>query len=516
MAGSEEPQAPTRVVLLLDDVHVLLRADALAAEIGGADPTPGTAGDGGGAGSVSPAAAHAALQLLTRMRSGAYRGLHTADAGASTSSRPTLQIVVIATADAAGASSLPAWALARLFRLTHSLPRLASLGADAHHDRITTLHDVAREAALLRGHSDLVSVAALGEPAESALDAVSGMSAAKAALLELLQVNHMLARAGVGAAPPIRLPRGALVHGPSGCGKSLLVSAVLRQEGWRTITVRGPALFDKYIGASEAALRAIFARAAAAAPCAIVFDEFDAVAARRGGGGGGGGGGGDGAASGVGDRVVNTLLTLLDGVEGSVPGVVVIALTNRPLAIDPALRRPGRLDLDVECPPPSASDRAAIMREELRRCGVGVADDAAAALVLAAACREMDGASGAAVAALLRSARSLAVAEAVAADGCPSPPSVMRLSEEVGEPVGEVGRPTPACGPLTASTGAAAAAVGAGTGMGTPAPRLLRVHHVATALQRLPVRHPTSDAGAPTMLLPSTAGGGVGWRTGQM
>jgi peroxin-1 len=96
-------------------------------------------------------------------------------------------------------------------------------------------------------------------------------------------------------------------------------------------------VLDKYIGASEQAVRALFARAVAAAPCLLFFDEFEAVAPRRG-----------SDNTGVTDRVVNQLLTFLDGVEGLV-GVYVLAATSRPDMIDPALLRPGRLDKQLYC-----------------------------------------------------------------------------------------------------------------------------------------------------------------------
>ena len=96
-------------------------------------------------------------------------------------------------------------------------------------------------------------------------------------------------------------------------------------------------MLDKYIGASEAAVRALFARAAAASPCLLFFDQFESLAPRRG-----------SDNTGVTDRVVNQLLTFLDGVEGR-SGVYVLAATSRPDMIDPALLRPGRLDKQLYC-----------------------------------------------------------------------------------------------------------------------------------------------------------------------
>ena len=124
----------------------------------------------------------------------------------------------------------------------------------------------------------------------------------------------------------------------------------MRASGVRLITVKGPELLNKYIGQSEAAVRRAFRRAASAKPCALFFDEFDAIAPRRG-----------HDTTGVTDRVVNAFLTELDGVE-SLEGVVVLAATSRPDLIDPALLRPGRLDRALFCPFPSRAERLEILR----------------------------------------------------------------------------------------------------------------------------------------------------------
>lgn len=133
---------------------------------------------------------------------------------------------------------------------------------------------------------------------------------------------------------PIRLPRGIVMYGPPGCGKSYLVPALARECGLTMITCRGPELLDKYIGASEAKVRQLFERAYAAAPSMLFLDEFDALAPVRG-----------SDHTGVTDRVVNQLLTYLDGVEDSSNGsVYIVAATSRPDKVDPALLRPGRLE----------------------------------------------------------------------------------------------------------------------------------------------------------------------------
>ncbi len=103
---------------------------------------------------------------------------------------------------------------------------------------------------------------------------------------------------------PIRLPSGLLLYGPPGCGKTLLAAAVSHECGLNFVSVKGPEVLNKYIGASEQAVRDLFGRAAAAAPCVLFLDEFDAMAPRRG-----------ADHTGVTDRVVNQLLTFLDGIE---------------------------------------------------------------------------------------------------------------------------------------------------------------------------------------------------------
>eukprot|EP00953_Heterococcus_sp_UTEX-ZZ885_P027590 14785-Heterococcus_DN1.PRE.4 len=176
---------------------------------------------------------------------------------------------------------------------------------------------------------------------------VGGLAAVRAALLDVLAMPVRYRRLVERA--PCRLPTGVLLYGPPGCGKTLLAGAAAAECGLNFLSVKGPevsaaaasatamTVLDKYIGASEQAVRALFARAVAAAPCLLFFDEFEAVAPRRG-----------SDNTGVTDRVVNQLLTFLDGVEGLV-GVYVLAATSRPDMIDPALLRPGRLDKQLYC-----------------------------------------------------------------------------------------------------------------------------------------------------------------------
>ncbi|KNE64468.1 hypothetical protein AMAG_09486 [Allomyces macrogynus ATCC 38327] len=152
------------------------------------------------------------------------------------------------------------------------------------------------------------------------------------------------------ASCPLRLRSGVLLYGYPGCGKTLLASAVAAECGLPCVAVKGPELLNKYIGASEAAVRDLFARARAARPCIVFFDELDALAPRR---------GTDNA--GVTDRIVNQLLTELDGAEG-LQGVYVLGATSRPDLIDPALLRPGRLDKALLCDMPGVDERGEILR----------------------------------------------------------------------------------------------------------------------------------------------------------
>ena len=135
---------------------------------------------------------------------------------------------------------------------------------------------------------------------------------------------------------------GVLLYGPPGCGKTLVAKATANEAQANFISIKGPELLNKYVGESERAVRTLFARARAASPCVLFFDELDSLAPRRGGEG-----------NQASERVVNQLLTEMDGLE-SRTATFVVAATNRPDMIDPAMLRPGRLDklLYVPLPPP--------------------------------------------------------------------------------------------------------------------------------------------------------------------
>ncbi|EFJ47542.1 hypothetical protein VOLCADRAFT_41454, partial [Volvox carteri f. nagariensis] len=294
---------------------------------------------------------------------------------------------------------------------------------------------------------------------------VAGMPAALQAIRELVSWPVLYGKEG--AALGVRWPRGLLLHGPPGCGKTLLVQAVAAEAGARLHVVTAASVLGPYTGESERRLREAFARAredADAGRVAVVFlDEVDALCPRRDGG------------RAHDSRVVAQLLTLLDGAAsggsdnrrdaaaaaaaapttrmGSVVGgcgghLVVVGATNRPNALDPALRRPGRLDREVLVALPDAEQRREILGLHTR--GLQLASDVDLAAV-AACCH---GYSGADLAAAAREAAMAALAEVAA--------------ESYG--IGAAA--------TTAATAAAAAAV-------PPQVLTVRQEHLATALRKV-------------------------------
>ncbi|KAG5983774.1 hypothetical protein E4U55_007173 [Claviceps digitariae] len=177
---------------------------------------------------------------------------------------------------------------------------------------------------------------------------IGGLQETRRILLETLE--YPTKYAPIFAQCPLRLRSGLLLYGYPGCGKTLLASAVAGECGLNFISVKGPEILNKYIGASEKSVRDLFDRAQAARPCVLFFDEFDSIAPKRG-----------HDSTGVTDRVVNQLLTQMDGAEG-LSGVYVLAATSRPDLIDPALLRPGRLDKSLLCDLPSLEDRLDILQ----------------------------------------------------------------------------------------------------------------------------------------------------------
>ena len=146
----------------------------------------------------------------------------------------------------------------------------------------------------------------------------------------------------------VKPPRGALIYGPPGCGKTLLGRAVATETGANMILVRGPEILSKWIGESEKAVREIFRKAKAAAPCVVIFDELDSIARYK---------SGEGGAS---ENVLSQLLTEIE--EGISSRVVVIGITNRPDILDNSLLRTGRLDLVLYVEPPDEKGRLEIIK----------------------------------------------------------------------------------------------------------------------------------------------------------
>jgi len=187
-------------------------------------------------------------------------------------------------------------------------------------------------------------------------DDIGGLEGVKRELRELVQypVEHpeMFEKFGMQAS------KGVLFYGPPGCGKTLLAKAVANECQANFISVKGPELLTMWFGESESNVREVFDKARQAAPCVLFFDELDSIAKARGGGGG--------DAGGAGDRVMNQILTEMDGV-GKKKNVFVIGATNRPDILDPAIMRPGRLDQLIFIPMPDKGSRLAVLKAALRK-----------------------------------------------------------------------------------------------------------------------------------------------------
>jgi transitional endoplasmic reticulum ATPase len=185
---------------------------------------------------------------------------------------------------------------------------------------------------------------------------IGGLFEVKNELRELVQypIEHPEKFEKFGMSPS----RGVLFYGPPGCGKTLLAKAVANECQANFISVKGPELLTMWFGESESNVRDVFAKARGAAPCVLFFDELDSIAQQRGGNQGDGGG--------AADRVMNQLLTEMDGV-GAKKNVFIIGATNRPDIIDTALMRPGRLDQLIYIPMPDYESRLSILRAVLRK-----------------------------------------------------------------------------------------------------------------------------------------------------
>uniref|UniRef100_A0A6A7GEH3 Ribosome biogenesis ATPase RIX7 n=2 Tax=Hirondellea gigas TaxID=1518452 RepID=A0A6A7GEH3_9CRUS len=191
---------------------------------------------------------------------------------------------------------------------------------------------------------------------------------------------------------------GVLLYGPPGCGKTLVAKAVASESGASFISIKGPELLNQYVGESERAVRRVFNRARASAPCIIFFDELDSLTPHR--------SGGNSRSGDVSARVVNQLLTEIDGLDER-KQVFVIAATNRPDIIDSAMLRPGRLDRLIYVPLPSPVGREQIFQTHIRK----ISCDSSVDIRKLAFDSRCQGFSGADCVSLLREASSLSLRE---------------------------------------------------------------------------------------------------------
>ena len=186
---------------------------------------------------------------------------------------------------------------------------------------------------------------------------IGGLEETKKDLQEMIlyPIEHPDKFAKFGMSPS----KGVLFYGPPGCGKTLLAKAVANECSSNFVSVKGPELLTMWFGESEGNVREVFDKARNAAPCVLFFDELDSVGVARSSGGGG-------DAGGAGDRVLNQLLTEMDG-AGAKKNLFFIGATNRPEILDEALIRPGRLDQLIYIPLPDFVSRVGIIKSVLRK-----------------------------------------------------------------------------------------------------------------------------------------------------
>lgn len=186
---------------------------------------------------------------------------------------------------------------------------------------------------------------------------IGGQQELKRKLTEVVQLP--LEAAGSFSKLGVLAPKGVLLYGPPGCSKTLTAKALATESGLNFLAVKGPEIFNKYVGESERAIREIFRKARAASPSIIFFDEIDAISGDR-----------EDANTSAGQQVLTSLLNEIDGVE-ELKGVVIVGATNRPTEIDPALLRPGRLDRHIYVGPPDFDARLDILRKCCRKFNMG-------------------------------------------------------------------------------------------------------------------------------------------------
>ncbi|KAJ3176905.1 AAA ATPase cdc48 [Gaertneriomyces sp. JEL0708] len=230
-------------------------------------------------------------------------------------------------------------------------------------------------------------------------DDIGGLEKVKQELQETVQypVEHPEKFLKFGMNPS----KGVLFYGPPGCGKTLLAKAIANECQANFISIKGPELLTMWFGESEANVRDVFDKARAAAPCVMFFDELDSIAKSR--------GSGMGDAGGAGDRVLNQILTEMDGMNAK-KNVFVIGATNRPDQIDPALLRPGRLDQLIYIPLPDDKSRLQILKATLRKSPISRAVD------LEFMAKMTNGFSGADLTEICQRACKLAIRESIDKD----------------------------------------------------------------------------------------------------
>jgi transitional endoplasmic reticulum ATPase len=226
---------------------------------------------------------------------------------------------------------------------------------------------------------------------------IGGLEETKRELQEMVRYpiehRHLFERFGMQAS------RGVLFYGPPGCGKTLMAKAIANECGANFISVKGPELLNAYFGGSEANVRNLFDKARSASPCILFFDEIDSIARARGSGGG---------SSDTSDRVINQILSEIDGM-GSGKTLFIIGATNRPDILDPGIMRPGRLDQLIYIPLPDRESRISIFVANLRKSPI---DEGVSMETLADA---TDGFSGADITEICQRAAKNAIRDSITA-----------------------------------------------------------------------------------------------------
>ena len=250
---------------------------------------------------------------------------------------------------------------------------------------------------------------------------IGGLESVKRELQETVQypVEHPEKFEKFGMSPS----RGVLFYGPPGCGKTLLAKAIANECQANFISIKGPELLTMWFGESEANVRDVFDKARQSAPCVLFFDELDSIAIQR--------GNGIGDAGGAADRVLNQLLTEMDGLS-SKKTIFVIGATNRPDIIDPALLRPGRLDQLIYIPLPDESSRLQIFKACLRKSPVSKDVD------LTAIAKLTGGFSGADITEICQRACKYAIREDIQKDIEREKREIDAMEEESADEVAEI------------------------------------------------------------------------------